>query len=51
MAATSFQLGGFTVNRMGFGAMQLAGPQVSGPPRDRAEARTTIISSTATTTR
>ena len=38
MAATSFQLGGFTVNRMGFGAMQLAGPQVFGPPRDRAEA-------------
>ncbi|UWZ86167.1 oxidoreductase [Occallatibacter riparius] len=27
-----------TVNRMGYGAMQLAGPQVFGPPRDRAEA-------------
>jgi len=27
-----------TVNRMGYGAMQLAGPQVSGPPRDRAAA-------------
>ncbi len=38
MAATTFQLGGLTVNRMGFGAMQLAGPQVFGPPRDRAEA-------------
>ena len=25
----------FTVNRMGYGAMQLAGPQVWGPPRDR----------------
>jgi aryl-alcohol dehydrogenase-like predicted oxidoreductase len=24
----------FTVNRMGYGAMQLAGPQVWGPPRD-----------------
>src|SRR5215813_94317 len=24
-----------TVNRMGYGAMQLAGPQVWGPPRDR----------------
>ena len=24
-----------TVNRMGYGAMQLAGPQVFGPPRDR----------------
>jgi len=27
-----------TVNRIGYGAMQLAGPQVSGPPRDRAAA-------------
>jgi len=27
-----------TVSRMGFGAMQLAGPHVFGPPRDRAEA-------------
>src|SRR5215831_17212050 len=26
------------VNRMGYGAMQLAGPQVWGPPRDRNEA-------------
>jgi aryl-alcohol dehydrogenase-like predicted oxidoreductase len=25
----------FAVNRMGYGAMQLAGPQVWGPPRDR----------------
>jgi pyridoxine 4-dehydrogenase len=24
-----------TVNRLGYGAMQLAGPQVWGPPRDR----------------
>ena len=23
-----------TINRMGYGAMQLAGPQVFGPPRD-----------------
>lgn len=38
MAATTFQIGGLTVNRIGFGAMQLAGPQVFGPPRDRAEA-------------
>jgi pyridoxine 4-dehydrogenase len=29
---------GMTVNRMGYGAMQLAGPQVWGPPRDRDEA-------------
>jgi aryl-alcohol dehydrogenase-like predicted oxidoreductase len=27
-----------TVNRMGYGAMQLAGPQVWGPPRDRDQA-------------
>jgi pyridoxine 4-dehydrogenase len=27
-----------TVNRMGYGAMQLAGPGVWGPPRDRSEA-------------
>jgi aryl-alcohol dehydrogenase-like predicted oxidoreductase len=32
----SFKLPGtsLTVNRMGYGAMQLAGPQVWGPPRD-----------------
>ena len=27
-----------TLNRMGYGAMQLAGPQVFGPPRDVKEA-------------
>lgn len=27
-----------TVRRMGYGAMQLAGPQVWGPPRDPEEA-------------
>ena len=27
-----------TVNRMGYGAMQLAGPEVWGPPRDPDEA-------------
>ena len=27
-----------TVKRMGYGAMQLAGPHVSGPPKDRAAA-------------
>ncbi len=26
-----------TVHRMGYGAMQLAGPHVFGPPKDRAE--------------
>jgi pyridoxine 4-dehydrogenase len=36
----SFKLPGtsLTVNRMGYGAMQLAGPQVWGPPRDVAAA-------------
>ncbi|HEU5354559.1 MAG TPA: oxidoreductase [Actinocrinis sp.] len=28
----------FVIHRMGYGAMQLAGPHVSGPPRDRDEA-------------
>ncbi|MBV8106085.1 MAG: aldo/keto reductase family oxidoreductase [Hyphomicrobiales bacterium] len=37
-AAGSFVLGGRTVNRMGYGAMQLAGPGVFGPPKDRAAA-------------
>jgi pyridoxine 4-dehydrogenase len=31
-------LGSHMVHRMGFGAMQLAGPHVFGPPRDRPEA-------------
>jgi pyridoxine 4-dehydrogenase len=34
----AFQLGDLAVSRMGFGAMQLAGPGVFGPPADRAEA-------------
>ena len=34
-AAGTAKLGSFTVNRMGYGAMQLAGPGVFGPPRDR----------------
>jgi pyridoxine 4-dehydrogenase len=37
-AAGSFALGGRTVNRMGYGAMQLAGPGVFGPPKDRGAA-------------
>jgi pyridoxine 4-dehydrogenase len=36
---STFQIGGeILVNRLGFGAMQIAGPGVWGPPRDRAEA-------------
>src|SRR4051794_5052343 len=31
----SFRLGDRTVHRMGYGAMQLAGPHVMGPPEDR----------------
>ena len=31
----TFRLAGHTVSRMGYGAMQLAGPHVFGPPKDR----------------
>ena len=34
-SAGSFRLGDRTVNRLGYGAMQLAGPGVFGPPKDR----------------
>jgi aryl-alcohol dehydrogenase-like predicted oxidoreductase len=34
----TFSLAGRTVRRMGYGAMQLAGPGVFGPPKDRAAA-------------
>jgi aryl-alcohol dehydrogenase-like predicted oxidoreductase len=34
-AAGTFALGDRTVKRMGYGAMQLAGPGVFGPPKDR----------------
>jgi pyridoxine 4-dehydrogenase len=36
-AAGSFALGVFQVKRIGYGAMQLAGDNVFGPPRDRDE--------------
>src|SRR3954471_19840778 len=32
--AGTFSLGGRSVNRVGYGAMQLAGPGVFGPPKD-----------------
>ena len=35
MTETTFPLNGRPVQRMGFGAMQLPGPGVFGPPRDR----------------
>src|ERR1700712_5384853 len=31
----TYKLGSHTVRRLGYGAMQLAGPHVFGPPRDR----------------
>ncbi|MFG2110878.1 aldo/keto reductase family oxidoreductase [Micromonospora chersina] len=34
----TFRMGDLTVTRMGYGAMQLAGPHVFGPPADRAAA-------------
>ena len=34
-AAGVFSLGGRTVNGLGYGAMQLAGPGVFGPPKNR----------------
>jgi pyridoxine 4-dehydrogenase len=37
-AAGVFSLGDRTVNRLGYGAMQLAGPGVFGPPKDRGAA-------------
>lgn len=36
--AGTYSLGNLTVTRMGYGAMQLAGPGVFGPPKDRASA-------------
>src|ERR1700679_3818996 len=34
----TFTLGDRAINRLGYGAMQLAGPGVFGPPKDRAAA-------------
>ncbi|WP_414440966.1 aldo/keto reductase family oxidoreductase [Burkholderia sp. 22PA0106] len=36
--ASTFELGDLPVHRIGYGAMQLAGPGVFGPPKDRAAA-------------
>ncbi len=35
LLAGSYHLGAFAVRRLGYGAMQLAGPGVFGPPKDR----------------
>ena len=40
--AGAFALGSRTVNRLGYGAMQLAGPGVFGPPKDPAAARAVL---------
>jgi pyridoxine 4-dehydrogenase len=40
--AGTYQLGDRTVRRLGYGAMQLAGPGVFGPPRDLDAARTVL---------
>jgi pyridoxine 4-dehydrogenase len=39
---STFTLGGQTVNRLGYGAMQLAGPGVFGPPKDPDTARAVL---------
>lgn len=41
-SADSFALGPYRVKRMGYGAMQLAGPGVFGPPGDPAAARAVL---------
>jgi pyridoxine 4-dehydrogenase len=38
-AAGTLQLGDLTVNRLGFGAMRIAGPDIWGEPKDRAAMR------------
>lgn len=40
--STTYSFAGRTVNRMGYGAMQLAGPGVFGPPKDRGAALTVL---------
>jgi aryl-alcohol dehydrogenase-like predicted oxidoreductase len=40
--STTFALGNRTVRRLGYGAMQLAGPGVFGPPKDPDAARTVL---------
>ena len=42
MNFTSFNLGDRSVFRLGYGAMQLAGPGVFGPPKDRGAAMTVL---------
>jgi pyridoxine 4-dehydrogenase len=44
---STFALGGQTVNRLGYGAMQLAGPGVFGPPKDPDTARAVLRAAVA----
>ena len=44
----TFSANSFTVKRLGYGAMQLAGPHVWGPPRDRAQAVAVLREAVAT---
>jgi aryl-alcohol dehydrogenase-like predicted oxidoreductase len=46
-AADAISLGDRSVNRMGYGAMQLAGPHVFGPPKDRAAALSVLRTAVA----
>ena len=39
---SNFRLGDRLVNRLGYGAMQLAGPGVFGPPKDPTAARAVL---------
>jgi aryl-alcohol dehydrogenase-like predicted oxidoreductase len=47
MNTTTYRLGERTVNRLGYGAMQLAGPGVFGPPKDPAAARAVLQAAVA----
>ena len=42
-AAGTIRLGALTVNRLGFGAMRIAGPDIWGEPKDRAAARKLLV--------
>ena len=45
--SSTFSLGGHTVKRLGYGAMQLAGPHVFGPPKDPDAARAVLRTAVA----
>jgi aryl-alcohol dehydrogenase-like predicted oxidoreductase len=45
--AGTFKIGGRSVKRLGYGAMQLAGPGVFGPPKDHAGALTVLRTAVA----